>query len=86
MISYLYLYIYTTFQTAQIVQSVRELFQVVYKMYQKKKKTEEGKTKSAATLATSDTAIARITSDSRLLDPPPQYGEEDMDRKWSKIA
>ena len=47
---------------------------------------EETKSKSATTLAktTSDTAIARITSDSRLLDPPPQYEEEGSDRKSSK--
>ena len=52
-------------------------------MVQKKKKMEEAKSKSAATLSktTSDTAIARITSDSRLLDPPPQYEEEKLDRK-----
>ena len=62
------------------MQSIRELFQMVYKMVQKNKKIEEAKSKSATTLpkTNSDAAIARITSDSKLLDPPPQY---EIDRK-----
>lgn len=73
-----------TLQAAQIVQSIRELFQVVYKMVQqKKKKMEEAKSKSATTLtkSPSDTAVARMTSDSKLLDPPPRYEEQDLDGK-----
>ena len=54
-------------------------------MVQKKKKTDEAKSKSATTLpkTNSDVAIARITSDSKLLDPPPQY-EEEMDREQKR--
>lgn len=53
-------------------------------MVQQKKKMEETKSKSATTLpkSTSDVAIARITSDSKLLDAPPQY-EENLDRKYN---
>lgn len=72
------------FQTAQIVQSIRELFQVVYKMVQQKKKMEETKSKSATLLpnSTSDAPpIAKMVSDSKLLDPPPQYEEQELDRE-----
>ena len=55
-------------------------------MVQKKKKTDEAKSKSATTLpkTNSDVAIARITSDSKLLDPPSQYEEEEMNRKQKR--
>lgn len=44
---------------------------------------EETKTKSATELikSKSDTVIARITSDSKLMDPPPQYEAKELDRK-----
>jgi len=47
-------------------------------MVQQKKKMEETKSKSATMLPrnTSDTGIARMTSDSKLLDPPPEYEQE----------
>lgn len=56
---------------------------MVYKMVQQKKKMEETKSKSATVLpkSTSDTPIVKMTSDSKLLDPPPQY-ERDLDREY----
>ena len=45
---------------------------------------EETKSKSATVLpkSTSDTPIVKMTSDSKLLDPPPQYAERDLDREY----
>lgn len=57
---------------------------MVYKMVQQKKKMEETKSKSATVLpkSTSDTPIVKMISDSKLLDPPPQYAERDLDREY----
>ena len=56
---------------------------MVYKMVQQKKKMEETKSKSATVLpkSTSDTPIVKMTSDSKLLDPPPQYEGRNLDRE-----
>ena len=81
-------FIYICFnQAAQIVQSIRELFQLVYKMYQEKKsktKPAESKTTSAATLPkdnTSNPELVKALSDSKLLDAPPHYHDA-IDREW----
>lgn len=60
----------------------------MYKMVQQKKKMQEVKSKSAAELSksTSDTMIARVTSDSKLADPPPQYEEQELDRKLTTMC
>ncbi|XP_065905047.1 disabled homolog 1-like isoform X2 [Dysidea avara] len=76
--------------TAQVVQSVRELFQVVYKMYQEKKsksKPAEPKTTSATTLPrnnTSNTELVKAMSDSKLLDAPPHYHDA-IDPTYTEI-
>ena len=57
---------------------------MVYKMVQQKKKMAETKSKSATVLPKSSSdalPIAKMVSDSKLLDPPPQYEEKELDRE-----